>query len=225
MATVATIGGQLSLLLMLATAQAVMAEGLEEFELRIPRAKLIEVRAGYLDYWEYLQSEETTGLDRFALTVQRIADTRFESHRDEPNKAIRLILDDLVDVFVEQRFRIEKTVAMTTPAVLGSRSLGEEDGDLSGFASLYSRGEGRFRHFALNAAAAYVAPDGLVDLVARLRGGDLVPSSPDAEADRATNRVGREFARLLRETPLAELADGHTVREWIVDRFGGPDEL
>lgn len=200
-------------------------EWLEEGELNIPKAQLIEVRAGYLDYWESLETRGATGLDRFALTVQRIVDTRFASHGTKPNQATRLILDDLVDLFVEQKFRVEKSLAMATPGVLGNRSLVEEDGDLSGFASQYRRGEGRFRHFALNAAASYSAPDALVDLIARLRGGDLVPGSPDSAADQATNRVGRQFARLLRDTPLVELADGQTVRDWIVDRFGEQDEL
>lgn len=182
--------------------------------------ELLAVRNSYLDHWRELEAGGLVGLERFASTVQRVVDTRASSHPDSPETAVRLILDDLVDLFVDNEFRLEKALVMSTPSVLADDALSEQGDDLSGFALRFRAGEGRFRHFALNAAAAYSAPNALVDLAARLRGRDLRSSSPDSRADRATNLAGRAFARLLRERPLAEIADGKAVRSWLLARFG-----
>lgn len=183
-------------------------------------SELLAVRNSYLDYWRELKESGVVGLERFARTVQRVVDTRAASHPADPDTAVRLILDDLVDLFVASPFRLEKYLVMSTPSVLADDALTEQDDDLLGFSPRFQSGEGRFRHFALNAAAADSAPDALVDLAARVRGGDLRPSTPDSRADTATNLVGRAFNRLLRERPLAEIGDGKTVLIWLLDRFG-----
>lgn len=183
-------------------------------------SELRAVRNSYLDYWGELEASGVVGLERFARTVQRVVDTRAAGVSASSETAVRLILDDLVDLFVDQDFRLEKAVVMSTPSVLAGDALREGRDDLNGFAHRFRAGEGRFRHFALNAAAAYTAPNALVDLAARLRGGDLRSTSPDSKADTATNLVGRAFAELLRERPLAEIADGQAVQSWLLDRFG-----
>jgi hypothetical protein len=186
----------------------------------VPAMSEIEaVRGEYVEYWQALGSAGVDGLERFARTVQMVVDTRAGQHGTE-DRAVRMVLDDLVDLFVSETYRREKDLVMSTPAVLGHASVREREGDLTGFAPRFQAGEGRFRHFALNAAAALAAPDALVDLAARLRGRDLLAASSDSLADLATNRIGRDFARFLRERPLLDLADGSAVRAWVVDRFG-----
>jgi hypothetical protein len=183
-------------------------------------ANLGSVRRAHLAYWRELGASEVGGLERFALTVQRVVDTRALQTGTSAETARRLILDDLVDLFVSVEFGAEKALVMSTPPLLGDDSVDEEEDDLIGFAPLFREGEGRFRHFALNAAASRSAPDALVEFAARVRGRDLTGSSPDSTADLATNRIGREFSRLLFERPLEELADGSLVHDWIVRRFG-----
>lgn len=185
----------------------------------VPVTELLETRLSYLAYWQELSEGNVVGLERFARTVQRVVDTRAREHHGG-KQAQRLILDDLVDLFVSADYLIEKQLVMSTRSVLGEDALSEESLDLASFAPPLRAGEGRYRHFALNAAAAYSAPDALVDLAARLRGGDVAAESADSQADLATNRIGRSFARLLRERPLAELAGSGVVREWLAEHFG-----
>lgn len=181
-----------------------------------------ETRLAFLGYWESLGDRGVRGLDRFSRTVQRVVETRARAEGGSQEEFVQAVLDDLVDLFVGERFSLEKSVLMSTPSVLGESAIEEGEEDLSGFAPRFQAGEGRFRHFALNAAAAFSAPDALVELAARLRGGDLQGSSPDSAADLATNRVGREFTRFLLDTPRERLAAGDSVREWLLERFGEP---
>lgn len=181
--------------------------------------ELATLRQSYLDYWQVLESRDLGGLERFARTVQRVVDVR-STHGESDEDRRRLVLDDLVDIFVSGKFSLEKSMVMSTPSVVGDAALIEEDDDLEEFALPLRAGEGRFRHFALNAAAAESAPDALVELAARLRGKDLLGASPDSTADRETNRLGRAFNKLLRERPFSELADGETVRDWVMEKFG-----
>jgi hypothetical protein len=183
-------------------------------------AELIEARRAELAYWHQLGASGVVGLERFALTVQRVVDLRASQSEHGREAARRLILDDLVDLFVSDHYQVEKSMVMTTPSVLGNDAVSEEEAGLEGFGALFRAGEGRFRHFALNAAASRSAPDALVELAARVRGGDLRGGSPDTVADIATNRIGREFGRLLLERPLAELANDAFVHDWIKLRFG-----
>lgn len=180
-------------------------------------SELAEVRRSYRSYWDELGESGVDGLERFAAVVQRVVDTR--AAEGSPN-ATRLVLDDLVDLFVSSEHSFEKSLVMSTPAVLGAQAIDEDEESLEGFAPPFDAGEGRFRHFALNAAASFVAPEDLVDLAARLRGGDLQGAGADSRGDLATNRVGQAFARLLRERPLDELAGGDAVRGWLLQRFG-----
>jgi hypothetical protein len=198
-------------------------EGALMTETRITEALMSEataVRTGYREYWNALGAAGVVGLERFARTVQNVVDTRAPGAGGSGERLARTVLDDLVDLFVSETYLLEKSLVMSTPSVLGGQSVRERPADLTGFAPRFQAGEGRFRHFALNAAAALSAPDALVDLAARLRGRDLLGASTDSSADRATNRIGRDFARLLRERSPAELADGETVRAWVADRFG-----
>jgi hypothetical protein len=190
----------------------------ESEEDAVSLTELAAQRRAYLEYWQELGDGGIDGLERFARTVQRVVDARYlDLGAGRP--AIRLILDDLVDLFVGPAYELEKRLVMSTPAVLGDDALADDDLDLSGFAPKFRPGEGRLRHFALNAAAARNAPDALVGLAARLRGRDLSASSADSVADLATNRIGRAFSALLRRQRLSELADGETVRDWLVDHF------
>ena len=187
-----------------------------------PVDEIERVRRSYLERWQELGGAGVSGLERFAGTVQFIVDSRAAMTWSSRDEAVRAVLDDLVDLFVADEYIAEKKVVMLSPSVLGEDAITEEEDDLSGFASRFQAGEGRFRHFSLNAAASYALPESLVALAARLRGRDLQRPAElegDSAADVATNRIGREFTRLLREQPLSELAGG-TVREWIVERFG-----
>jgi hypothetical protein len=197
--------------------EALMTEALKTEALK---TEATAVRIGYREYWNALGAAGVVGLERFARTVQMVVDTRAPGAGGSGERLARAVLDDLVDLFVSETYLLEKSLVMSTPSVLAGQSVRERRGDLAGFAPRFQAGEGRFRHFALNAAAALSAPDALVELAARLRGRDLLAASADSSADRATNRIGRDFARLLREGPPAELADGETVRAWVVDRFG-----
>ncbi|MEX2534907.1 MAG: hypothetical protein WD273_04825 [Trueperaceae bacterium] len=188
----------------------------------IPVSDSVSVRRSQLNRWHQLGEQGITGLDRFAQTVQYVVDSRAQMNQSGREVVVRSILDDLVDLFVGPRFHLEKSLIMSTAPVLGEDALTEQSGDLEGFAPKFQEGEGRFRHFALNAAAAYAAPDALVELAARIRGGDMPARSPDSVADLATNRVGRRFTRMLREQSLSELADGVSVRDWLVEQFGSP---
>lgn len=185
----------------------------EEYDM----SELAQVRRSYRSYWDELEASGVDGLERFASVVQRIVDTR--AAEGSP-RAVRLVLDDLVDLFVSPEHSLEKTLVMSTPAVLGDQAIDEDEESLEGFAPPFDAGEGRFRHFALNAAASFAAPEELVDLAARLRGGDMQGAGADSRGDVATNRVGQEFARLLQERGLDELAGTDAVHEWLLERFG-----
>lgn len=187
-------------------------------------SEVLQIRRSYLAHWEALSEDGTSGLERFASTVQLVVDTRAGMQWGSRDEAVRAVLDDLADLFVGASYQLEKSLVMLSPPVLGNDAIVEEDSDLSGFAPGFQAGEGRFRHFALNAAASYAVPEALVELAARLRGRDLQGGSAENAADRAadiaTNRIGREFTRLLRQRPLGELGDGSTVRYWIIEQFG-----
>lgn len=188
-----------------------------------PEDELLALRSGYLDNWEELTGAGVTGLERFALTVQRVVDQRYERDHaavESDSELLRLILDDLVDLFVTEDHAREKRLLMSSESVLGWRALGDMDDPLDGFAPHLQPGEGRYRHFALSAAGALVAPNLLVDLAARVRGNDLVPDSADSRADVATNEIGRRFTGFLRSTPIAELAGEGAVANWIREAFG-----
>lgn len=184
-----------------------------------------EVRYSYLSHWRALSRDDgVSGLERFASTVQLVVDTRAGMQWTSREEAVQAVLDDLVDLFVGDRFQLEKSLVMSSHTVLGDDAVNEEEQDLTGFAPHFQAGEGRLRHFVLNAAAANSLPDVLVELAARLRGGDLQEGSGENAADRAadiaTNRIGREFNRLLRSTSLAELSSGDKVRAWLIEQFG-----
>jgi len=192
-----------------------------------PPERLLEIRRGYLAYWAELKQErQLSGLERFALLVQRVVDTEALELTGRSEVVVeQAILDDLVDVMVSDGYQAEKELVMTSSSVIGRGFIHESHRDLRSFAPRFRAGEGRFRHFAMNAAAAYVLPDFLVDIFARAVGRDNDPeadASGDSAADLATNLVGRAFARFLQRTPLAELAGGDRVSRWITERFGGP---
>lgn len=184
-----------------------------------PVEELEQTRRAYLDYWEELGASGAEGLDRFAQLVQHVVDTRAREERPD-QEVVPLIVDDLVDLFVGEAYQAEKQLVMRSPSVLGEDVIAEGEGDLEGFAERFRAGEGRFRHFAMNAAASLMAPQSLVELAARLRGGDLHGDSPDSLADRESNRIGLAFVSLLQEKGPQALADGQSVRNWLLESFG-----
>lgn len=187
------------------------------------------VRLERIAAWRELRGErERSGLERFAHTVQDMLDDAYARSADPASPfagldPVQLFLDDLVDVFVSERYQEAKTLIMASPSRVGSEVIVELNADRTGFRADLQLGDGRFRHFAMNAAAAYRFPPFLVAAAARWLGGDSEDGgelSADSRADLATNAIGREFARLLRTTPPSELADGVSVERWLLDRFG-----
>lgn len=176
--------------------------------------------------WEAL-ADEATGLERYARFVQDLVDAAAARARADGGgreEAVkRAFLDDLVDLSVPPEFdALKRTVMSSEPSYDGPR-VHEDESGLEGFAERFRPGEGRYRHLAMSAAAAYRYPGPLVEVAARLVGGDLVPEDEaegDSAADLATNDVGRRFAAFLQRTPLAGLADGESVAAWLRRAFG-----
>ncbi len=186
-------------------------------------------RLGYLERWRSLQADASlSGLERFASLVQQMADDALARSGDPASPFAgldgkQLFLDDLVDLFVPDEFRREKELAMVSLPLLVGEVIVDGPNELTGFRADLQVGSGRFRHFALNAAAAYRYPPFLVAAAAQVVGNDLEGDeglSADSQADLATNEIGRSFAQLLRLRPLAELADGVAVETWLLERFG-----
>ena len=185
-------------------------------------------RMAHLRRWDSLIADSRlTGVERFACFVQIVVDDAYARVTD-PNSPLhgldgkRLLLDDLADLMVSDRYRLEKALVLEFgPASLG-RIVAETDADLVSFRPELRAGDGRLRHFAMNAAAAYQLPGFLVDLAARSVGNDVDSGeglSADSEADLLTNEIGREFAGYLRAHALVALADGVAVKGWILARF------
>ena len=131
----------------------------------------------------------------------------------------KFILEDLIDIFVSLAFVEEKDIVMTlTPAVV-QKTVG--DGVKDGFRQDLAQGEGRYRHFFMNAIAVCFSPDFIVNLAARITGGDFGQDDPDVRADVTSNEKGREFGRFLHQ--LLEdrrLDDGTSVEDHIRECFG-----
>lgn len=169
-------------------------------------------------HWEEL-GEREEGLERYALFVQAVMDAAAEAGAT----AKAVFLDDLVDLSVPPDYDKVKRSVMASPLAYRGPLVHEDDSGLDGFARRFRVGEGRYRHLAMSAAAAFRYPGPLVDVAARIVGHDLEPrasSGGDSAADVATNEVGRRFAAFLRDTPLARLADGETVAAWLREAFG-----
>jgi hypothetical protein len=187
-----------------------------------------DARLGYVAQWQRLRSDGGLSvLERFARLVQHMIDDASARTGDpiSPFAGLdpeQLFLDDLVDVFVPDEFRNQKELVMASAPTLVGQVIAEQTGDLSGFRADLQAGDGRFRHFAMNAAAAYRFPPFLVDAAARWMGGDLDDGralSADSRADIASNEIGRDFAALLRSTSVADLAGG-SAEQWLIERFG-----
>jgi hypothetical protein len=187
-----------------------------------------EVRLGYVEVWAGLRRGPLSGLERFSRLVQHVADDALARSADPESvfagiDPLQLFLDDLVDLFVPDDFRDEKGLIMASEPLLVGEVIVEGSGDLSGFRPELQAGDGRYRHFAMNAAAASRFPPFLVDAAARWIGGDIEDGrelSADSQADIATNEIGRAFAERLREVGLAAFADGDGIERWMLERFG-----
>lgn len=161
---------------------------------------------------------------RFGIFVQHIVETVYlESVWSKPSEEQirRAVLDDLVDLFVPPRFNLLKRLVMTSPAVL-TKTIAGRQADRADFHPTLQPGGGRFRHFAMNAAAAEYYPPQLVDLAARAVGYDVPwrdDPSGDTQADLSANRIGRDFARFLRENTVGELSANAGVQRWVTARF------
>lgn len=188
----------------------------------------LDARLGHVEVWRELRRGPMTGLERFAHFVQYLADDALARTADPTSPfagldAERVFLDDLVDLFVTDRFRDEKELIMASEPLLVREVISERSIDLGGFRPDLQLGEGRFRHFAMNAAAARRFPPFLVAAAARWIGGDLDDGgrlSADSQADIATNVIGRDFAAELRALGLAPFAEGGGIERWILERFG-----
>lgn len=187
-------------------------------------------RAYQQRYLELMQQHNVCNtLERFALLLQDIVDTnvRDATPEEEADVTKDLIIDDLADIFVPAGFY--KTTIMLLPPTVQENVITDpplrcsDATNLSGFSDVYVRGEGRFRHFAANAAMKRVAPGFLVNLGARLVGGDWEfksDASGDIAADLATNAAGREFHDFLEQAAEdGTFGDGHSVKDWIRQRF------
>lgn len=187
-----------------------------------------EARLGHVEVWEGLRRGGLSGLERFARLVQHLADDALARSADADSPfvgfdPVQLFLDDLVDLFVSDAFRDEKALIMVSEPLLRGEVIAERAGDLSGFRPELQVGDGRFRHFAMYAAAASRFPPFLVDAAARWIGGDLDDGgelSADSRADLATNAIGRDFAAELRVRGLAPFAEGGGIERWLLERFG-----
>ena len=196
----------------------------------ISKQQHLSRRQGYLERWSQLQAETSSDsavLDsagRFGIFVQHIVETVYlESVWAQPNERTlrRAVLDDLVDLFVPPRFDLLKRLVMTSPAVL-TETIADAKADRVDFHPALQPGGGRFRHFAMNAAAAEYYPPPLVNLAARTVGYDVPwrnDPTGDTKADIKANRIGRDFARFLRENAVGELSANAGVQRWVTARF------
>ncbi len=191
----------------------------------VSKQHLLSRRQGHVERWAQLRADTfLDGAERFGVFVQHILETLYlEAAWSRPveQDLRRAFLDDLVDLFVPPRFALFKRLVMTSPAVL-SETITDTKEDREGFHPVLKPGGGRFRHFAMNAAAAERYPPLLVDLSARAVGYDVPwrnDPSGDTRADLAANRIGRDFSRYLRENGVGELAADAAVRDWVTARF------
>ena len=188
-------------------------------------SQLLSRRRGYLERWAQLRKKTSLdGAERFGAFVQHILETLYLETawtRSDERSLRRAFLDDLVDLFVPPRFALFKRLVMTSPSVL-SETITDTKEDREGFHPVLQPGGGRFRHFAMNAAAAEYYPPRLVDLAARVVGYDVPwrdDPSGDTRADLAANRTGRDFSRYLKENAVGELAASAAVQVWVTARF------
>ncbi len=186
-------------------------------------------RQALLQRWDDLVKKEhlCNDLARFAVFVQDIVDTNLGRSSGVTQRGT-LTLDvtrDLADLFVPNGYSKE-LIMLESPKV--ARALSDpplscaDQRNLTGFADNFRKGEGRFRHFSANAAADAVAFGVLVNIAARLTGGDfefLSDPTGDIAADLATNAIGRAFANYLEND--ANLESNTDVRDWIIRQFGG----
>ena len=162
--------------------------------------------------------------ERFGALVQRVVETVYlESVWTKPSeKALRrAVLDDLVDLFVTPRFALFKRWVMTSETVL-KEVITDNKADRADFHPSLQPGGGRFRHFAMNAAASEYYPSPLVNLAARTVGYDVPwrnDPSGDTQADLAANRIGRDFTRYLKENEVGKLSASAAVQRWVATRF------
>ena len=185
-------------------------------------------RQGHVAQWAQVRSDgaDLDGAARFGGFVQHVLETVYlESVWAQPGERDlrRAFLDDLVDLFVPPRFDLFKRLVMTSPAVL-SETIVDKKEDREGFRPVLRPGGGRFRHFAMNTAAAEYYPPQVVDLTARAVGYDVPwrnDPTGDTQADLAANRIGRDFSRYLKRNSVAELAGNAGVGVWVTARFRG----
>ena len=189
------------------------------------KTRLLSRRQSYVARWEQLRGK--TSLDsaeRFGALVQHIVETVYLDavwNQADEYKLRHAILDDLVDLFVPPRFHRLKRFVMVSPAVLDEAIIDKKE-DRQDFASTLRPGGGRFRHFAMNAAAAEYYPPLLVNLTARIVGYDVPwrrDKTGDSRGDLATNRIGRDFSHFLKSNAIGELAADAAVQEWVAARF------
>ena len=191
------------------------------------KARLLSRRQSYVARWEHLKADTYTSLDsaeRFGALVQHVVETVYLDavwQQAEEYGLRHAVLDDLVDLFVPPRFQRLKRFVMVSPAVLDEAIIDKKE-DRQDFASTLRPGGGRFRHFAMNAAAAEYYPLLLVNLTARIVGYDVpwrYDPIGDSQGDLATNRIGRDFSHFLKSNAIGELAANAAVQGWVTTRF------
>ena len=187
-------------------------------------AQLLSRRQGYIAWWARAQTDDLDSAERFGALVQHIVETVYlESVWTKPSeKALRrAVLDDLVDLFVAPRFALFKRLVMSSSPVL-EEAIADGKADRKDFHPSLQPGGGRFRHFAMNAAASERYPPLIVNLAARTVGYDVPwrdDASGDTQADLAANRIGRDFSRFLKENEVGELSASAAVQRWVAARF------
>ena len=182
--------------------------------------QLLGRRQGYLERWAQLKLDDRNTAERFGALVQHVVEAVYlDAAWSRPSERTlrRAVLDDLVDLFVSPRFTLFKRVVMSSPTVLDT-IITDEKADRRDFHLSLQPGGGRFRHIAMNAAAAERYPPLMVDLAARAVGYDVPwrrDPSGDTDADLAANRIGRDFAQHLKAHPIGELAADAEVQDWL----------
>lgn len=195
------------------------------------------IRLQIVERYRALQDDPSKcGLEWMADTYQYVFDVYADaSYRlglaQLPEEELRImILEDLLDVFVDNSARSIKDYASTyfRPSLEGGELVGSESAAaLTGYASQLTVGEGRYRHFILNALTRSKDPTlgQATDLLARLNGNDWGNVSGDSLADVLTNEAGRDFYAFIAGVSIQDLGDGRTVRDWLIERLAQDGEV
>lgn len=187
-------------------------------------------RKRLIEYWntELRENPRLDGVQKFACLVQYAFDTGGKGSFSK-----NLVINDLIDILVNPNsYQLQKSFIMQKHGSgFSINSVEIPDGDLSGFKPSLTAGDGRYRHFIMNAGLTFDTPPSgaravVLDFAVQLGTFDPAWSSnPDTIADLETNAIGREFGLFVTETSINQLGDGKTVKDWMVDKFGDGNQV